>query len=64
MRRYDHQLTLELGQGNLRLSTPSVAFGMCVLLVFSSPRSCPKDTAMTQQCGVETIWMVYVTELT
>lgn len=25
-------------------------------------QSCPRDTALRQKCGSETIWMVYVTE--
>ena len=41
----DHLLTWELDPGNKRLLIPTPALGICILLAFSNPRSCPKDPA-------------------
>ena len=46
--RCDHHLTWEINHGQWELSTPSPFLEMCVLLAFSSPRSCSKDRALNR----------------
>ena len=52
-------VTLELNPDNLRLVTPSSVFGMYVLPTIPAVGAAIfKDTALREQCVIETIWTV------
>lgn len=52
LKKSDCQVTLELDLGNQRFLIPFPIVGIGVLLAFSTPRGCSKDT---QLCGIEDI---------
>ena len=53
-------LTQEVVQGNHRPCTPSHPWN--VHSTVPTAGALCKDTALWEQCGAETIWMVYMTE--
>lgn len=56
-------LTHELRYGNQRLLTHSPALGMYTLLAVPTVGAVVIVVALREQCIVEEIWIVYVTEL-
>lgn len=58
-KRYDLGVGLRQSEG----VTSSFILGMLTLFLPSSQQKLSKDTGLREQCGVEIIWTVYVTEL-
>ena len=62
MRGRHHQLTHELDEGNQRLLTFSPVVGMYVLPTVLTVGAIFKDTALREQCVIESIWAVSIAE--
>lgn len=62
-RGHGRLLTLDLDPGKQRLLTPSLFLEYTLHSVHGFHRSHFKDTALSERCVVETIWMLYVTDI-
>ena len=62
LRGTDHWFTHKLDPGSWMLLTPSLVLGMYVLPTVPTVGAGFRDTALREQCAVETIWTVHVTE--
>lgn len=58
----DHWWNPELAPGSPGLLTPFSALGMYVLPIVPAAGDTFKDTAQKEQCAVETLWTVHVTQ--
>lgn len=58
----DHWLTLELAPGSHRLLTPHPLSHIICCAHHSHSENCLEGFSLVEQCGVETLWTVHMTE--